>query len=102
MTHVAINTPQSIHHSDPDRELLELVAEHDQLFEACGADDDADVPADAVTRMCELEILIAAKPAHTDAGLAGKLKAIQRAEFDYHLHNVIRKILKEDRARVAG
>jgi hypothetical protein len=101
MTRIDPITPPSVSRNTtgPDFYLLEKVAEHDEVFDLCGNDDADDGFTDI---MCMLEIEIASCPAFTAAGLAGKMRVIERAEFCPAVMRVVREILRQDRKRIAG
>jgi hypothetical protein len=92
----------------PDAGLLEMVARHDHLWDltdhlaALGdAGTDTAEYIDALAEAADLERRIAATPAFTPAGLAGKQRVVERAEFDDD-NGIIAAILRIDTARIAA
>jgi hypothetical protein len=84
---------------NPDAQLLALVEEHDRLYEVCNGEDE--VPAELIYELCELERQITARPVFTAAGLAGKTRVVERAEYDDD-DCITREIMRLDHARVTG
>jgi len=94
----------------PDAGLLEMVARHDHLWDltdhlaALGdAGTDTAEYIDALAEAADLERRIAATPAFTPAGLAGKRRMVDRAEMESSDDlGLIETILQLDAERVAA
>jgi len=101
MTRIDPITPPSVSRNTtgPDFHLLEKVAEHDEVWSYCAGDD---IDESFVDTMCVLEIEIASCPAYTAAGLAGKMRVIERACFDPPVMQVVKEIMRQDRKRITG
>ena len=85
--------------SNPDADLLAMIARHDQLWEITEAE--APNPPGIIRELCDLELTIAATPAFTVQGLDSKRRVVDRAEFD-DADGIIDEILRLDAERVAG
>jgi hypothetical protein len=102
----AASTTASAAPVSADAELLAMIERHDALWTltdrlAALGDAGADTAeyADANEEAADLERWIAATPAFTPAGLAGKRRVVERAEFDDD-YDIIATILRLDAARV--